>query len=98
MTRKIHLNTLLDIDIVNAFPALLCLKLPQINEYCKYLDKNNKFMNMSVNYKEMLKNILQHGIKLIVYLKKNLIVNQCNDKYIKTKIKICNDRVYTNSQ
>ena len=39
---KIHLNTLLDI------------KLPQMDEYAKYFDKNSKYMNLSVNDKEIL--------------------------------------------
>ena len=48
-----------------------------MNAYAKYFDQNSKCMNLLVNDKEILKNILIYGIKLKVKLKKNLIVNQC---------------------
>ena len=48
-----------------------------MNGYSKYFDENNEYVNLLVNDKEMPKNILKYGIKLKVYLKKNLIVNQC---------------------
>ena len=56
---KIHLNTLLDIDIkVMLFLfRSLCVKLPQINAYAKYFDKNSKCMNHLVKDEKILKNI-----------------------------------------
>ena len=35
----------------NAFPSPLCLKIPQMNAYAKYFDKNSKCMNLLVNDK-----------------------------------------------
>ena len=35
----------------NAFPSPLCVKLPQMNVYAKYFDKNNKYINLLVNDK-----------------------------------------------
>ena len=48
----------------NAFPSPLCVKLPQMNAYAKYFDKNNKYINILVNDKEILKNIQKYGMKL----------------------------------
>ena len=39
----------------NAFPSPLCVKLPQMNAYAKHFDKNNKYINLWVNDKEILK-------------------------------------------
>ena len=39
----------------NAFPSLLCIIFPQMNAYAKYVEKNNKYMNLLVNNKEILK-------------------------------------------
>ena len=39
----------------NAFPSSLCIELPQMNGYSKYFDKNNKYVNLLVNDKEILK-------------------------------------------
>ena len=47
-----------------------------MNAYAKYFDKNNKYLNLLVNNKEIL-NIQKYGIKLKASLKKNLIANQC---------------------
>ena len=55
----------------------LYIILPQMNAYVKYFDKNNQCKNLLVHDKELLKNIMKYGIKLKVYLRKNLIVNQC---------------------
>ena len=30
----------------NAFPSPLCAKIPQMNAYAKYFDKNNKCINL----------------------------------------------------
>ena len=38
----------------NAFPSLLCVKLPQMNAYTKYFDKNNKYINLLVTDKKIL--------------------------------------------
>ena len=51
----------------SSFPSPLCIKLPQMNGYSKYCDENNEYVNLLVNDKEMLKNILKYGIKLKVY-------------------------------
>ena len=37
---------------VNAFPSPLYIKLPQINAYTKYFDKNNKYINFSISDKK----------------------------------------------
>ena len=44
----------------NAFPSPLCVKLPQMNAYAKYFDKNNKYINLLVNDKEILKKIFRN--------------------------------------
>ena len=79
MVIKSHLNTLLDIYI-NAFPSPLCIKLPQMNAYAKYFDKNSKYKNLLDNDKEILEKYNKIWNKTWniweVYLKKNLIVNQ----------------------
>ena len=41
----------------NAFSSPLCLKLPQMNAYAKYFDKNSKYMNLSVNDKKNTRQI-----------------------------------------
>ena len=70
-----------------------------MNAYATYFDKNNKDINLLVNDKEILKKYLEIKDKI-----KSLIKNKFNselvynDKYIKTKIEICNNRVYTNFQ
>ena len=38
----------------NAFLSPLCVKLPQMNAYAKYFDKNSKYMNLLANKKEIL--------------------------------------------
>ena len=59
------------------FPAPLCIKLTQTNGCVKYFDNNNKHINLLVCYEELLKNTIKYGIKLKIYLKGSLIVNQC---------------------
>ena len=49
---QIHLTILLDTDI-KALPSRLSVKLPQMNAYGKYLDKNSKYMSLLVNDKEI---------------------------------------------
>ena len=54
----------------------LYIRLPPVKVLAKYF-KYSKHMNRLVYDKELLKDIMQYGIKLIVYSKKNLIVNHC---------------------
>ena len=83
----------------NAFPSPLCVKLPQMNAYAKYFDKNSKYMNHLVKDEKILKKYLKIWNKIKSLIKKELNSEPVyNDKYIKTKIKIYNDRVYTNFQ
>ena len=51
----------------NGFPAPLCTKLPQMNGYSKHFVENDKCMNLLINDKEILKNVIKYGIKLKVY-------------------------------
>ena len=70
-----------------------------MNAYVKYFDKNNKCINLLVNDKEMLKKYLEIWDKIKSLIKKEFNSEPVyNDKYIKTKIKIYNNRVYTNFQ
>ena len=39
----------------NAFPSPLCIKLPQMNAFTKYFDKNNKYINHLVKDEKILK-------------------------------------------
>ena len=83
----------------NAFPSPLCVKVPQMNTYTKYFHKNNKYMNLLVNDKKILKKYSEISNKIKSLIKKEFNSEPVyNDKYIKTKIKIYNDRVYTNFQ
>ena len=43
----------------NAFPSPLCIKLPQMNAYAKYFDKNSKYMNHLVKVEKILKKYLK---------------------------------------
>ena len=43
----------------NAFPSPLCVKLPQMNTYTKYFDKNKKYISLLVNDKEIFKKIFR---------------------------------------
>ena len=94
MVKKVHLNIFF-IEYINepdAFAVLLCIKLPQINGYVKHFN-DNKCMNLLVSERELLKNIMKCGIVLLIYLKKGFDSEPVyNDKYIKTKIKIYNNR------
>ena len=38
-----------------------------MNGYAKYFDSNNKYMNFLFYYEELQKNIMQCGIKLVIY-------------------------------
>ena len=83
----------------NAFPSALCIKLPQMNAYAKYFDKTNKCMNLLVNDKKMLEKYNKIWNKIKSLFKKEFNSEPVyNDKYIKTKIKIYNNKVYINFQ
>ena len=70
-----------------------------MNAYAKYFDKNNKYINLLVNDKEILKKYSEIWNKIKSLIKKEFNSEPVyNDKYIKTKIKIYNNKVYTNFQ
>ena len=74
---------------------LFCL----MNAYAKYFDKSSKYMNHLVKDEKILKKYLKIWNKIKSLIKKELNSEPVyNDKYIKTKIKIYNDIVYTNFQ
>ena len=50
--------------------------LRQMNRYVKYFE-SIKYINTLVHDEEIIKKTMKYGIKLKVYLKKNLMVNQC---------------------
>ena len=70
-----------------------------MNVSAKYFHRNSKYMNLLVNDQEMLKKYSEIWNKI-----KSLIKTEFNSepvyngKYIKTKINIYNDKVYTNFQ
>ena len=47
------------------------MKLPQINQYVKYIDNNNnnnnKCINTLIDDKELLKNTMKYVIRLVIY-------------------------------
>ena len=65
------------INEADAFPVLLCIKVPQMNVYVKYFDSNNKYMNLLVHDGELLKKCNEIWNKIKDLLKKGLIVNRC---------------------
>ena len=82
----------------NVFPSPQCIKLSQTNAFTKYFDRNNKFVNLLVSDKKILEKY-QIWNKIKSLNKKELSSKPVyNDKYIKTKIKIYDDKVYTNFQ
>ena len=57
-----------------------------MNRYVKYFDSNNKRFNLLVHDKELLKNAMQYGVRLVIYQKKWFDNEPVYDnKYIKTK-------------
>ena len=82
------------INETDAFPVPLCIKLPQMNGYVKYFDSNNKCFNLLIHDKEWLKKCNER------YSIKNRFFGEpeYNDKYIKTKIKIYNNKININFQ
>ena len=70
-----------------------------MNAYAKCFDKTNKYINLSVNDKKILKKYSEIWDKIKSLIKKEFNSEPVyNDKYIKTKIKIYNNRVYKNFQ
>ena len=82
------------IGYISNYIKPLCIKVPQMNGYVKYFN-GNKCMNLLVLDKELLKNnaVLD---KISNLSKKGLITIVYNNKYIKTKLKIYNNRINTN--
>ena len=79
----------------NAFSSLLCAKLPQMVAYIKYFDKNSKYMNLLANDEKILKKYSDIWNEIKSLIKKEFNSEPVyNDKYIKTKKKIYNNRVY----
>ena len=70
-----------------------------MNAYAKYFDQNSKYMNLLVNDKEILKKYTDIRNKIKSQIKKEFNSEPVYfDIYFKTKIKVCNDKVYTNFQ
>ena len=70
-----------------------------MNAYAKYFDEINKYMNLLVYDKKILEKYNKIWNKIKSLLKKEINSEPVyNDKYIKTKIKIYDNRVYTNFQ
>ena len=70
-----------------------------MNAFAKYFDKNSKYMNLLVIDKEILEKYSEIRNKIKRLIKKEFNIKPVyNDKYIKTKINIYNDKVYTNFQ
>ena len=80
-------------------PSPLCIKLPQMNAYAKYYDRSSKYMNILVNDKKIIEkyNKIWNKINSLFKLEFNT-EPVYNDNYIKTKIKLYNDKVYANFQ
>ena len=77
----------------------MCVKLCQKNSYAKYFGKNNKYINLLVNDKEIWKKYSAIWNKIKSLIKEEFNSEPvCNDKYIKTKKKFYNNKVYTNFQ
>ena len=70
-----------------------------MNTFAKYFDQNNKYINILVNDKEVLKKYSEIWNKIKSLIKREFNSESVyNDKYIKTKIKIYNKRVYKHFQ
>ena len=68
-------------------------------QYAKYFDKNNKYINLLLNDKEISKKYSEISNKIKSLIKKEFNREPVyNDKYIKIKIKIYNNKVCTNFQ
>ena len=99
MVTKIYLYFIGYMNKNDPSPAPLCIKLPQTNRYTKYFDSNNYYINLLVHDKELLKKYNEIWDKVKDLFKKKFNSKPVyNDKYIKTKIKVYNNRNYTNFQ
>ena len=59
----------------------MCIKLPQINAYAKYFDKNSKYMKLLLNDKKMFKKYTEIWNKIKSLIKKDFNSEQVyNDK------------------
>ena len=70
-----------------------------MNAYAECFEKINKYINLLVNDKELLKEYSEIWNKIKILIKKEFNSEPVyNDEYIKTKIKIYNNKVYKNFQ
>ena len=84
------------INEADAFPVPLYIKLPQMNEYDKYFN-DSKCMNLLVHDTELLKKFNKIWDKISNLLIEGFDSEPVYDnKYIKAKIKIDNNRTNTN--
>ena len=81
----------------NALQSPLCIKLPQMNVYAKYFDKNSRCMNLLVHDKELLQKYNDIWDKIEGFFEKKFDSDPVhNDKYIKAKINSYNKSFYGN--
>ena len=84
------------ISETNTFPIPLYIRLSQMNGYIKYFNRNT-FMNLLVHDNELLKKYNAICDKLSNLLQKEFHSEPVyDDKYIKIKIKIYNNKISTN--
>ena len=84
------------INETDAFSVPLYIKLPRMNGYAKYFN-DNKFINLLVHDKELRKKCNAICGKINNLSKKEFDREPGYDnKYIKTKIAICNKEINTN--
>ena len=79
----------------NTFPSPLCIKLPQMNAYAKYFDRNSKYINHLAKGEKMVKKYLKVLTNIKIELNSELVYS---DKHIKTEKKIYDYKVYKNFQ
>ena len=94
MAQKVHLNNLLDNDIIRP----LCVRLSQMTGYARKFDENAT-ISFRANNKQLLKTynkIWEKVEKLMRIAFESKLVYGDDDKYIKTKIKIYAGSVITN--
>ena len=79
----------------NTSPSPLCIKLPQMNAYAKYFDRNSKYINHLAKGEKMVKKYLKVLTNIKIELNSELVYS---DKHIKTEKKIYDYKVYKNFQ
>ena len=90
VAKRVHFNV---IGYITNYVKPLWIKLPQLNGNGKYFD-NNKSVNLLVHDKKLLIKYNAIWDKISNLLKIGFDREPAyNDKYIKTKIRICNDRI-----